>query len=225
MERCLAHAREDLWRGCHWTAELLALMVETPDERLTPTRLLQCPRQVALKRRYEYTLDPKVEWRKVRGVLMHRGLEALSDGEREVTVARTFETYTITGRLDRIEGALIVDWKTRHYTPRDFCPPDEHVLQLSLYGWLLEPRLGAMPSYGELVYLDMREVRRFVVHLRPVAEIEAWLRERIPALLQAYDATTPLAAPYTPEHPEYFRCKQCPVQEICHHLAEKEETG
>lgn len=224
VAQCLEHARTDLWRGCHWPAVLLQQMVEVPDERISPTRLSLCPRQVALKRRYPYVLDPAVEWLKVRGTLFHAGLAHTAGDGSELELVREFEGVQVEGRLDYCPEGLswVIDWKTKAYLPADFMPPEAHQAQLSVYGWLLEGK-GVTCEYGELVYFDMRKVRRFVVPLWSSAEVEAWLRARIPALKQAYDATAPLALPYGPDDPQAYQCRLCPVQHLCTTLAEQGE--
>jgi CRISPR/Cas system-associated exonuclease Cas4 (RecB family) len=218
---CLLHAKKDLFRDCNWNHALLSMMVEKPDERISATRLMQCPRQIALKRRFEYTLDPAVEYLKVRGTIFHAGLEQLFGENNELELERTLpgpEPVRIQGRLDRLDGGAVGDWKTKKYINKAFQPLPDHIMQLSVYAWLAEPLMGRV-QHGELMYLDMSKPARFVVKLRGVDEVEDWLRERVPVLLAAYDEAAELA-PALPgrddkKHPEHWKCKSCPVLQLC----------
>jgi CRISPR/Cas system-associated exonuclease Cas4 (RecB family) len=222
---CLNCSRSRLFRSCDYNYPLLKLMVEEPDERVSPTRLQQCPRQVAIKRRYDYTVDPKSQWAKVRGTLMHIGLGSITgegDDQGEVELVRELDGVQISGRADLLMPNLgvVTDWKTTAYIRKDHTPRADHIGQLSIYRWLAVAR-GWDVAYGELMYLDMSRPKRYVVELWDQAKVEAWIRERLPSLQAAYDVQAPLAPVLEGDDSVTWPCNYCAVQHICVRLAKE----
>ncbi|HEY7060771.1 MAG TPA: PD-(D/E)XK nuclease family protein [Chloroflexota bacterium] len=202
-------------------------MVQEEDTRISATRLANCPRKIALKRRVNYTVDPDSSWKMLRGSIFHKGLEYLEDSEavREIELERLFffrpdangvakEVVTIYGRLDLAypDRGVIVDWKSTERRPRS--PKDSHIAQLSIYAWLARSRDWEFTK-GEIVYFTMGAVRRFTVDLWSEADTELYIRDRLPDLLQAYDDAAPLAPVMGSNHPDYFMCARCEVRREC----------
>ncbi len=220
IQDCLNCSKTRLFRDCHWNHTILKNMVEVSDDRISPTRLAACPRSLALKRRYSYAINPKEAWPKVRGTVFHAGLDQLAEGDREVELSKILQTengeVTIQGRLDLIDQdlSLITDWKTIAYIRKEHAPPDRHVAQLSIYAWLAEP-LYRRIAYGELLYLDMSQTRRYVVELWEAERVELWINSRLPLLLKAYDSNRDLPPILTENDPNHWMCKNCDVRNLC----------
>lgn len=251
VQDCLSCARTRVDRACPWNHTLLKLMVDRVDDRISPTRLAQCPRQVALKRRYDYALDPAVQFPSARGTIFHKGLELLAGedgGLTEVELERDFHGTTIQGRLDLVypDLGLLVDYKTVPYiaaggrTKKDgtlsqaTTPSPDHIAQLSVYAWLCrdglwvnrpDPLRVQWPiAAAEVVFLDMGKSRRVGVQLWDQAQVERYLAQRVPLLQQAYLRDSLLPPVLDPEDPDFYQCERCPVQDICHQLEEEEHV-
>ena len=227
VEEALAHSRTP---DCNYNYPLLKAMVQQEDTRISATRLANCPRKMALKRRVNYTVDPESAWKMLRGSIFHKGLEYLEDSDavREVELERSLVgtlgywwtgipfigPVTINGRLDLAypDQGVIVDWKSTDRRPSR--PKDQHIAQLSIYTWLARSR-GWEFHTGEIVYFTMKYVRRFTAELWSEADTESYIRERLPALLAAYDDGAPLAPAMGPNHPDFFMCSNCEVAREC----------
>jgi CRISPR/Cas system-associated exonuclease Cas4 (RecB family) len=97
-------------------------------------------------------------------------------------------------------------------------PKKEHVVQLSIYGWLAAGK-GWAVRQGEVIYLDMSKPRREVFELWPHELVEVYLKERIPLLEQAYQPEAPLPPLLREDDEAYWQCKNCEVRELCENLA------
>src|SRR5581483_1699684 len=103
---------------------------------------------------------------------------------------------------------------------KDHAPQEHHIGQLSVYRWLAQTK-GWDVKWGELMYLDMRRPKRYLVSLWDREVTEEWLRQRVPPLLAAYDEGAPLAAVLPEEAEDSWQCKYCSVAKICKQLAEE----
>jgi CRISPR/Cas system-associated exonuclease Cas4 (RecB family) len=216
IQTCLDCSRTRIFRTCDYNHSLLKLMVEEQDERISPTRLSGCARQIALKRRYPYTIDPKKAYVWVRGTIWHQGIMG-SQGQgvlEEQELSRELDGVLVQGRADLLETGLITDWKTVAYIRKDHEVAERHVAQLSVYRWLAEP-LGIDAPYGELMYMDMTKPKRVVVKLWDTNKTVTWLRNRIPGLLLAYDQTQDRLPPVLTGKDETWMCRDCPVRSQC----------
>lgn len=241
---CLEHARKP-GRGCAWNALLLRGMVEDDRPRLSYTRLDDCPRRIALKQRIAYTVDPAVAFWKLRGVLLHRGLELLiqpGDGAvTEVELMRPFpvpraevEARGLGPVLERWGVSVAGDPVEVPLVGRlDLAYPDRGIICDWKTAAVLPPvprpwHVGQLSFYawlaeargwrfteGEITYLTMREVKRVRVPLWPAARVEAWTRARLPLLLQAYGLEHALPPPIGMQDPRGYLCRDCEVQAAC----------
>jgi hypothetical protein len=83
-----------------------------------------------------------------------------------------------------------------------------HVLQVSLYRWLLH-RHGIDVDHAEILYLDMDTQCRIPIDLLPLAEAERYLRERVALAVQAD------LPPILTDPEEVWQCDWCPVRAAC----------
>ncbi|MGB9785991.1 MAG: PD-(D/E)XK nuclease family protein [Infirmifilum uzonense] len=122
-------------------------------------------------------------------------------GEGEKSFEREYKGVTIKGRVDRIAGELIFEFKTASNIPRE--PREHHVDQMQLYFWLAEK------NKGFLVYVSKTtgQVKAF-----PIIRDE----QRIQTLLERAESLSNslrLAVPPAPE--KGWLCEYCEFRDRC----------
>ncbi|MGC9107972.1 MAG: PD-(D/E)XK nuclease family protein [Infirmifilum sp.] len=122
-------------------------------------------------------------------------------GEGEKSFEREYKGVTIKGRVDRIAGELIFEFKTASNIPRE--PREHHVDQMQLYFWLAEK------NKGFLVYVSKTtgQVKAF-----PIIRDE----QRIQTLLgraESLSNSLRLAVPPAPE--KGWLCEYCEFRDRC----------
>lgn len=129
-------------------------------------------------------------------------------GEGEKSFEREYQGVTIKGRVDRIAGDLIFEFKTSSSIPRE--PREHHLDQMQLYFWLADK------SKGYLVYVSKTtgQVKAF-----PVTRDE----ERVNSLLErALRLSNSLRQAVPPPPEKGWLCDYCEFRENC--LAFKQDS-
>jgi predicted RNA-binding Zn-ribbon protein involved in translation (DUF1610 family) len=97
-----------------------------------------------------------------------------------------------------------------HYAPAR--PYDSHIIQLSIYRWLLAQNDVAVDA-GEIVYLSMAQTLRLSVELWPVEQTATYLSKRVAGLLETGPDHLPYGIWDNPD--EKWRCTYCDVKPAC----------
>lgn len=124
---------------------------------------LSCPRRAAIEAAEDYYVDPLSMNAALTGTAWHEMMESAGaskcfdpDRSVEAEVAGTIAGINLTGRIDRLRGDLIEDWKHKNdfdKRHRDIGGADpEHVTQLSLYAELAEQSGLRRPSRAIVWY-------------------------------------------------------------------------
>ncbi|MAG36647.1 MAG: hypothetical protein CL878_10470 [Dehalococcoidia bacterium] len=191
-------------RRCQFTYPLLRALAHNDDGRegvgLSATGLVGCTRQTALEMLVDYTAYPHQLYPRLRGTLMHTGIEAQQGDDEGVIVERRFQRspapgVELTGQPDEIDlhRQLIVDYKTVKAIPRSV--REEHIWQLNLYRWLVadgqdlatgEPVAHDIQQLG-IVYLAPSEVHKRRVRLLDLEQVGRFAAKHGAAILQALD--------------------------------------
>ncbi|PLJ78100.1 PD-(D/E)XK nuclease family protein [Infirmifilum sp. SLHALR2] len=122
-------------------------------------------------------------------------------GEGEKSFEKEFQGVRLRGRVDRIAGETIFEFKTASAIPRE--PREHHVDQMQLYFWLTDR------SRGFIVYVSKTtgQVKAF-----PVARDE----ERIKFLLdRAIRLSQSLKQGNPPDPEKGWLCDYCEFREAC----------
>ena len=191
-------------RRCQFTYPLLRALAQNDQGRegivLSATGLVGCTRQSALELLVDYTAYPHQLYPRLRGTLMHAGIEAQQGDDEDIIVERRFQRsaapeVVLTGQPDEIDlrRQLIVDYKTVKALPRKV--REEHVWQLNMYRWLVQDGqdlvTGERVAYDiqqlGIVYLAPNEVYKRRVPLLPLEQVERFVAEHGGAILQALD--------------------------------------
>ncbi|MDE2993033.1 MAG: PD-(D/E)XK nuclease family protein [Chloroflexota bacterium] len=231
---CLSCSRADSpprGRRCQFTYPLLRALAQNDAGRegivLSATRLTGCTRQSALELLVDYTAYPHQLYPRLRGALMHAGIEAQQGDDEDIIAERRFQRsatpeVVLTGQPDEIDlrRQLIVDYKTVKELPRKV--REEHVWQLNMYRWLVQDGqdlvTGERVAYDiqqlGIVYLAPNEVYKRRVPLLPPEQVERFVAERGGAILQALDGEALPPRAWDPHsHPI---CRGwCPVRQQC----------
>ena len=218
-------------RRCQFTYPLLRALAQNDQGRegvvLSATGLTGCTRQTALELLVDYTAYPHQIYPRLRGALMHAGIEAQQGDDEEIIAERRFRRHAapeveLTGQPDEIDlrRRLIVDYKTVKALPRKV--REEHVWQLNLYRWLVQDGqdvvTGERVAYDiqqlGIVYLAPNEVYKRRVPLLPLEQVGRFVTERGAAILQALDNEGLPPRAWDPHsHPI---CRGwCPVRQQC----------
>ena len=218
-------------RRCQFTYPLLRALAQNDNGRegivLSATGLVGCTRQTALELLVDYTAYPHQLYPRLRGTLMHAGIEAQQGDDEDIIAERRFQRSAIpevvlTGQPDEIDlrRRLIVDYKTVKELPRRV--REEHVWQLNLYRWLVQDGqdlvTGEHVAYDiqqlGIVYLAPNEVYKRRVPLLGLEQVERFVAERGSAILQALDGEGLPPRAWDPHsHPI---CRGwCPVRQQC----------
>ena len=218
-------------RRCQFTYPLLRALAQNDQGRegivLSATGLVGCTRQTALELLVDYTAYPHQLYPRLRGALMHAGIEAQQGDDEGVLAERRFRRSAapgveLSGQPDEIDlhRRLIVDYKTVKALPSKV--REEHVWQLNLYRWLVQDGqdfvTGEHVAYDiqqlGIVYLAPNEVYKRRVRLLDLAQVERFVAERGSAILQALDGEALPPRAWDPHsHPI---CRGwCPVRQQC----------
>lgn len=122
-------------------------------------------------------------------------------GEGEKSFEREYREVTVKGRVDRIAGDYIFEFKTASSIPRE--PRDHHVDQMQLYFWLTDK------NKGFLVYVSKTtgQVKAFQIQRDD---------ERIKGLLQRVVLLSDSLKQAVPPEPEKgWLCDYCEFKEYC----------
>jgi len=152
-------------------------------EGIRVTWLLNCLRKVALERRHDIYVPPEELYWSFRGRLAHAIVEyaQADDAVVEERFTRVVAGIPITGKPDVIYPArkLLVDYKTTATVPKRG-PYEHHALQLSIYRWLVQAHFQI--SRLVVVYLDMRETRKYPVPALSLKRVEELIAPRARSL-------------------------------------------
>lgn len=139
---------------------------------------------------------------------LSRYLSSAPSGQLEQTVSATYGDHTIAGRIDRLEGNHIVDFKTSKTVLSKNAAQQQ--IQLRVYQWILSQR-GIQPDGGTLVYVAKPSAsgQPTTRHQDPLdsvtsAEVEQTLASVIAGTSQASLTATP--------NPN---CRNCRFTSIC----------
>lgn len=216
FEDCLECARSGE-NPCDFTPEMLKAMVDGGNRgtEIHATSLNTCLRQTALQLRIPFWAKPSDYWLILMGRLVHKGLEHWREPNSiiERVFTRVVAGLKIVGQPDAIypKLKLIRDWKKPKSFPRQ--AKLWHEQQLNIYRWLLAPEIEV--DKLEVVYFG-GEPRRFAVPTWPMAQTDAWIKERASVLAPALrpdngpDHLPPAEGGITPGF-----CLMCPVRGAC----------
>lgn len=191
-------------------------------ESYSPTSLAGCKRQIALRRIFDYTVDPSAYWPMVRGNAFHRMAEAAWKPdyiEREIKVSRLLDlgdghVVDVHGKADEYNSKThhLIDVKTVKYLSmglRADAKP-EWLAQLSMYKWLLHPDRPV--DSAEIQSLDMTRLDRRTYKLWELEKTEEWMHARAKLLWPVYNEDR--VPPVIPAS-EQWRCRNCFLREQC----------
>ena len=137
--------------------------------------------------------------------------DMLSLGESEKRFEKQVGDFKIAGRVDKILGNIVVEFKTTSQIPQK--PYEHHIDQLQLYLWLSDLNIGY------LVYVDKRrgKVKAFKVTRND---------ERIKRLLlKAKKLYSSLKTGMPPEpDPKPWECEYCQFKELCEYYKGKDKN-
>ncbi len=236
---CFECALNNPKRPCHYPSWLIAEVtpgfkdgeVEAWDElhqSYSPTNLAGCKRQIALRRRFDYVIDPGASWAMVRGNAFHRMAEHAWHPTyivRELKQARNLDLGD--GRIVEVRGKVdeynthtshLTDVKTVKYLSgaiTDRAKPEWTAL-LSIYKWLLYPLFNVKTA--EIQALDMTGLHRRIYRLWDLDKTEEWMRARARLLWPVYNED--VVPPVIPAR-ERWRCHTCPMRDRCMEWAEE----
>lgn len=215
---------------------LLAALCNSRDSRApTASVLTGCLRQFELKRNFGYYATPENGLAALFGTAVHKVLEhSAGDGQQERLLTATLEfpefdephnRVTLLGTADHIDesAGIVRDWKTKKYLPVKFEPPFAHAMQVNIYHWLHCQQDGAKPLQRyELVYLDQSRTATYSGELRPLADVEHWIRARLYSWLSAVSAgELPDPVPQFYNEKPQPPCSWCEVRYLCRKHAER----
>lgn len=139
---------------------------------ITASMITGCPREVYLKRKHEYSVNPKKMWWSLRGQLIHKILETDNrpDGSlkamSEERLSWDCDGIEISGKLDRYvlrfaQGGLLKDWKTIGDNGMQYIiykgAKEEHVWQSNIYARILIANNYPVNKI-EIAYMSMMDV-------------------------------------------------------------------
>lgn len=231
-EYCYTCACDNQDRKCDYPPFLIKEIIDSKadgeQDRFSPTALKACMRQLALRRRYDYAIDPARSWPLVRGNTIHRYVEASPaiDGHiREHTLEVPIDLGGITVILQGTPDEYIppqkhlLDYKTVKYIssymtdPKN--PKPEWTAQLSCYRWMLNKH-GVEINTAEIVIVDPNQIKRVPYRLWDLATTERYIREQLEKLVAVYmHGAIP---PVLPEE-DQWRCVNCESRENCENVA------
>jgi CRISPR/Cas system-associated exonuclease Cas4 (RecB family) len=174
---------------CQFSYPILFGMMTGENEEvkgIRVTSLLNCPRKVILEKRHNIYVPPEQLYWSFRGRLAHAIVEyaQAKDAIVEQRYTREIEGMPITGKPDVIypEQALMVDYKTTAMVPK-LGPYEHHTLQLNIYRWLVQEHYRV--NHLEIVYLDMKNAKRYPVTTMSLNQVEEFIVPRARALSSA----------------------------------------
>ncbi len=129
-------------------------------------------------------------------------------GEGEKSFEKEFQGVKIRGRVDRIAGETIFEFKTASSIPRE--PRDHHVDQMQLYFWLADR------AKGFIVYVSKTtgQVKAF-----PVSRDEDRIKRLLERAIKLSDSLRQ-GAPPDPE--KGWLCDYCEFRESCPAIKESQ---
>jgi len=187
---CKRCAKDPL-HPCGYPADLLELMVrdtsQPPTSAHSPSRILGCDRQLNIENFVDYFVDVDYAYPMTRGSMFHALMETTTypdayfvAREQRLTlpVETTLGIKDFTGKPDLVvamnppvDGVLhvkIVDYKSKAEIGHDLVEAVvDHQIQINLYAYLVtqclkvEGATSIVVDELEIVYCDMKKVRRF----------------------------------------------------------------
>lgn len=228
-EVCLGCARSQHQRACNYPAFLIEKIIEEEGnvrDRISPTTMHACRRKIALKRKYDYSIDPEKYWPMVRGTAIHEFVEHLPplaghvrEEKLQVTVFVDMKPYALEGTPDEYipDEHHLIDYKSvKAIVPALLKPKPEWTAQLSCYRWMLL-QIGVRIDTAEIVLIDPTKTVRVPYRLWSLERTEEFIREHVLALVRVYAGEIEPVLPLD----EQWKCLACEVREQCEHLADE----
>lgn len=161
---------------CHpdYAAAVLADRAAQPTGTVRVTMGLGCQRRHAIEASEGYAVDPLDLLAPMTGTAWHRAVEGAEGSE--VPVAGTLAGMRVEGRVDRLRGDLIEDWKCQETGSLKYLRQDdgsyrakpEHVVQVSLYAELAEQSGLRRPTRGIIWVKEFKRMQPVPTSLWPV---------------------------------------------------------
>lgn len=248
LEEALQIAREETFFQGFPKALIKQLQEdERPVQWISPSMAGGCLRQTFLRREHDYHLDPRERYAMGIGSAIHDWLSVTDDGGhilKEVRLKYSLggePELILSGQIDRfdIKRGVLLDYKTTNSVWRKDRPNYQYTLQQNLYVYLLRKH-GYEVNEIFLWYAVPRPKRKkvgegeYITEVdRLVVEIPIWTEEEQQAALDELEtniryimATGDLPPRYAADDEDAWRCRFCPVEEICMDLtlSELEES-
>lgn len=211
---------------CPYTYALLSRMLKesTRDEEdpltvIHVTDLLGCPRSSFLRKTLKYIDSIDNLYIRARGTAFHYMLETSEKHEdiiREKSIELPFslgkgkgrtKKFKLKGRFDEFntKTGTLIDYKSTKEVPKYNYAYTYHSQQLMIYAYMINKILGYKVKNIEVVYMDPSKAKRVTVKDTPMAETEAFIKQRLTLYVDVIK---------NPEGNTYelgYSCKFCPV--------------
>lgn len=234
-EQCLHCARNRVDRRCPYPSFLIGEIATNEvnlRDRISPTTLHACMRQLALKRAYDYYIDPGHYWVMVRGNTIHKYVSSLPPEEghiREETQTVEIhlgegikaQTVIMEGTPDEYipHAGHLLDYKTVKYISHFMTdvndPKFEWTAQLSCYRWILAQK-GIVINTAEIVLVGPEEIARVPYRMWDLDYTEEYIKDRVAKLLMVY---TMGWIPPVLEPEDQWKCIKCESRNSCENVA------
>lgn len=189
---------------CEFTLSmLLSMLASEPREGIHVTSIISCPRQAILKKRVEYTVDPKMQWYAFRGSFLHLVLETAANKEdfpkdiqdimlsnptvtSELHVQLQVGESVLVGTVDEyIESlGIIRDYKSSSKIPTWNRPYRNHQDQINIYITMLEAAKKKV-NKAQVVYFDMNTSKKIDCEIYAKPERVDLIKSRIALYVQS----------------------------------------
>lgn len=151
---------------CHpdYAAAVLADRNTQPEGIVRVSHGLSCPRRAAIEQAEGYALDPLDALPASSGTAWHAWVEPHGKPWTEVEVEGVLGGVRVRGKMDRVRGDTVEDWKTVQFMPKEAYKP-EHRVQTSFYG-----HMAGGKTRGRIWYKTHFDQRAVEFPLMPVEE-------------------------------------------------------
>ncbi len=202
VEKMVYNAFRKVWEENKWTGT-------PPPSKVYVTEITQCPLKAWLAR----AIGENIREEKMIILLLGDDVHYIMQdnfplGEGEKRFEKEYNGVTIVGRVDRLMGDIILEFKTAAGIPKE--PRSHHVDQMQLYFWL------SGKERGFIVYVSKTNGKVKAFEVKRDEERIRSLLDKAVRLSESLSSSTP-PEPHLDES-EKWQCRYCEFTDYCPYL-------